>query len=56
MIEMVMFKGFLLWLTVFGSVVIAFERKRIVKFLKELFGGYFGIPPKDESQENKDKD
>jgi hypothetical protein len=55
MIEALLTKSITLWLDVSIAVWAIVYRNDIVAILKDLFGGFFGRPPKDDDKPKEDK-
>lgn len=49
-------KSWPLWVDVSIIVWAIIFKDAIIKFVKDLFGGYFGRPPKDKEPDEKDEE
>ena len=55
MLSAFILKTWPIWLDVSIIVWAIIFKDAIIKLTKDLFGGYFGIPPKDENNPKEDK-
>ena len=56
MAELFMFKGFLFWASIVGSLAIFVMRDTIIKYVKGFFGGYFDKPKEKPEEDKKESD
>lgn len=54
MLELLMSKGFMIWLELSIFVWALVYRNSIILYIKDLFGGYLRRPPKDKDETPKE--